>query len=489
MPPASLTVFRTYDHVPYVAMRMVPGLLGVATVPIAYLTLRALDCRATTALLAALFVTFDNALTTQSRLILLDSPLVFFTALSLLFWSGFCNEDKQRPFTRSWWTWLTLSGLSLGAVASCKWVGLFTIATVGLSTLRQLWLLLGDLRVTPRLWLRHFFARALCLIAVPVLFYMAMFEIHFLILQNSGDGDGFMSSEFQHTLGGKGMEDTYADVALGSVVTLRHVNTQGGYLHSHPHNYPGGSKQQQITLYPHRDHNNEWRLENATALEDLEFNWETDPVRPVTDKMRIKFVHTNTQRRLHSHDVRPPVSDVEFQQEVSAYGMPGFAGDMNDDWIVEIDHGSGGDRESGKRLRTLRTQFKLRHALTGCYLFSHKVKLPEWGFEQQEVTCNKNAVRENSLWYIETNEHPMCELLPSLPFRSFGLSSLVLADRHAQRVNYKLPGFLSKFIELNQVMWRTNAGLTDRHAYDSRPDSWPRLKRGIVSTARSLITV
>lgn len=23
--------------------------------------------------------------------------------------------------------------------------------------------------------------------------------------------------------------------------------------------------------------------------------------------------------------------------------------------------------------------------MTGCYLFSHKVKLPEWGFEQQEV--------------------------------------------------------------------------------------------------------
>lgn len=223
-------------------MRMVPAMLGVATVPIAFITLRALKCHTTTALLAALFVTFENALATQSRFILLDSPLVFFTALSLLLWTGFCNEDKQRPFTKSWWTWLTLTGLSLGAVLSCKWVGLFTIATVGVSTLAQLWYLLGDVRITPRLWMRHFLARALCLILVPVLFYMAMFEIHFLILQNSGDGDGFMSSEFQHTLGGKGMADTYADVALGSVVSLRHVNTQGGYLHSHAHNYPGGSK-------------------------------------------------------------------------------------------------------------------------------------------------------------------------------------------------------------------------------------------------------
>lgn len=30
-------------------------------------------------------------------------------------------------------------------------------------------------------------------------------------------------------------------------------------------------------------------------------------------------------------------------------------------------------------------------------------------------------------------------------------------------------------------MWTTNAGLTDRHTYDSRPDSWPRMRRGIVS--------
>ena len=31
------------------------------------------------------------------------------------------------------------------------------------------------------------------------------------------------------------------DVAIGSALSVRHVNTQGGYLHSHAHNYPGGS--------------------------------------------------------------------------------------------------------------------------------------------------------------------------------------------------------------------------------------------------------
>ncbi|TDL15830.1 glycosyltransferase family 39 protein [Rickenella mellea] len=452
---------KVYENVPYVAMRMVPATLGVAVIPLTYLTLRALECRATTALLGSLFITFENGLITQSRHILLDSPLIFFTALTTFLWVGFTNEDRHKPFTEQWWLWLTLTGLSLGAVVSCKWVGLFTIATVGFATLHQLWTLLGDLRVTPRLFMKHFMARALCLIVVPILFYMAMFEIHFLILENSGDGDGFMSSEFQHTLGGRGMQDTFADVAIGSTVTIRHVNTQGGYLHSHAHNFPTGSKQQQITLYPHRDANNNWLIINATSDNgDPSYDPEIGPLEYIRPFAQIKLQHLATDKRLHSHDFRPPVSDVDFQNEVSAYGAPGFAGDANDNWIVEIEGGDRRDRESWKRLRTLRTHFRLRHTLQGCYLFSHKIKLPEWGFEQQEVTCNKNAVKANSLWYIETNTHPKL-------------------DDNAQKVNYRLPGFLSKFLELQAVMWRTNAGLTDRHIFDSRPTSWPRLRRGI----------
>jgi dolichyl-phosphate-mannose-protein mannosyltransferase len=46
-------------------------------------------------------------------------------------------------------------------------------------------------------------------------------------------------------------------------------------------------------------------------------------------------------------------------------------------------------------------------------------------------------------------------------------------------VNYLRPSFWSRFLELNRVMWETNAGLTERHAYDSRPGTWPVLRRGI----------
>ncbi|GAA5998507.1 hypothetical protein JCM5350_006501 [Sporobolomyces pararoseus] len=456
------------DHVPYIAMRLLPAVLGLALVPLTYLTLRALQLRPATALLGSTFVLFENGLITQSRFILLDSPLIFFTALSVFFWIGFSNEnDLQRdkkgtvgPFSRRWWIWLTLTGLALGAVVSCKWVGLFTIATVGVFTIVQLWLLLGDLRVPIPLLIRHFVARAICLIVIPCLFYMSMFAIHFAILSNSGEGDGFMSSEFQHTLRGHGMEDTFADVMVGSKITIRHLHTQGGYLHSHASVYPGGSKQQQVTLYPHRDDNNVWLLYNSTSNPDIPDPEHHAPPTPVLDHAVVVLHHVSTAKKLHSHDIRAPVTEVDYQNEVSAYGFEGFEGDANDHFQIEIDQVESHGSLAKKQLQTLRTRFRLRHVLTGCYLFSHKVKLPDWGFEQQEVTCNKNPSKENAVWYVETNTHPML-------------------DEKARKVNYRRPGFLSKFLELQAVMWQTNQGLTDRHAYDSRPHSWPLLLRGI----------
>ncbi|EST06774.1 MIR motif [Kalmanozyma brasiliensis GHG001] len=477
---------REYLHgddtpVPYVMMRGLNALLGVATVPLAYLTLRGLSLRASTATLGAIFVLFDNALITQSRLILLDSILVFFTALTVYFWVAFCNEEKRAPFSIRWWALLSLTGLSLGAVASSKWVGLFTIATIGISVIAQLWEHLGDVRQPVRTVARHFCARAICLIGFPILVYLFTFAIHLALLHRSGEGDPFMSSAFQHTLHGHGMADTYADVALGSTVSIKHLNTQGGYLHSHVATYPAGSQQQQITLYPHSDDNNYWILVKAPGPEDPApklddkghpmrpedeiSRWHQEPIRYITHGMEIRLIHKNTDKRLHSHDTnRPPVTESDYQNEVTAYGFESFGGDANDNFHVEIVAAEKHDHFASTRVRSLRTRFRLRHTLTGCYLFSHKVTLPDWGFGQQEVTCNKNPTMPNSLWYVETNSHPL--LSPA-------------ADPKPDMVNYRRPSFLDRFWELQRVMWETNAGLTDRHAYDSRPQTWPLLKRGI----------
>ena len=182
--------------------------------------------------------------------------------------------------------------------------------------------------------------------------------------------------------------------------------------------------EQQVTLYPHRDTNNDWLIVNAT---NDGFDYKNEPLQYISTGARLKLRHLVTELHLHSHDIRPPVSDVDFQNEVSAYGMHGFAGDANDEWIVEIEKGDKRDKHSWNRLRTLRTHFRLRHMMSGCYLFSHKVKLPEWGYEQQEVTCNKNAVRSNSLWFVETSTHPNCESTIRFVFQSEIANNLISA--------------------------------------------------------------
>jgi dolichyl-phosphate-mannose-protein mannosyltransferase len=458
--------------VPYIAMRMFPAICGIFLAPAIFLTLKAYGCRTSTAALGSGLVIFENGLLTQARLILLDSPLMAGTAFTALSFVSFTNQHELGPgkaFQLSWWFWLIMTGLGLGITVSIKWVGLFTIAWVGSLTALQLWVLLGDHQnVSIRLWFKHLLARVVCLIIIPATFYLAMFAIHFACLRNPGDGDGFMSSEFQATLNNKGMKDVPADVVFGSRISLRHVNTQGGYLHSHPLMYPTGSKQQQITLYPHKDENNVWLLENQTQPLDSfgqpingTAAWDALPEPHfIKNGATLKLYHRQTHRRLHSHDVRPPITEADWQNEVSAYGYDGFEGDANDIFRVEIVKAQSTGALAKERLRTIQTKFRLVHVMTGCVLFSHKVKLPDWASEQQEVTCARGATLPNSLWYIESNEHPL------------------LGDG-VEKVNYANPGFLGKFLELQKVMWKTNAGLVESHTWDSRPPSWPILRRGI----------
>ena len=155
--------------VPYVAMRMLPAVMGVMTVPMIFLTLKAVGCKTMTAAMGAGLLIFgmnhetwysqkltyraENGLLTQSRLILLDSPLIVFTAFTALAWTCFTNQHEQGPskaFDASWWFWLATTGIGLGATVSVKWVGLFTIAWVGSLTIVQLWVLVGDTKtITP----------------------------------------------------------------------------------------------------------------------------------------------------------------------------------------------------------------------------------------------------------------------------------------------------------------------------------------------------
>lgn len=48
-------------------------------------------------------------------------------------------------FTCRWWSWLIFTGAMLACTISVKFVGLFVVLLVGLHTINDLWIVLGDL--------------------------------------------------------------------------------------------------------------------------------------------------------------------------------------------------------------------------------------------------------------------------------------------------------------------------------------------------------
>ncbi|KAJ7041312.1 hypothetical protein C8F04DRAFT_1253007 [Mycena alexandri] len=59
-------------------------------------------------------------------------------------------KKRREASTELWWALPFMSGLSLGAVARCKWDRFFTVTIIGLGTVPQLWALLGNLHISPR---------------------------------------------------------------------------------------------------------------------------------------------------------------------------------------------------------------------------------------------------------------------------------------------------------------------------------------------------
>ncbi|KAI8909750.1 Dolichyl-phosphate-mannose-protein mannosyltransferase-domain-containing protein [Gorgonomyces haynaldii] len=439
----------------YGVMRFFNGLFGAFITPLAYYTGIHLRLSHTGAILLAWLTIVEVALCTISRFILLDSMLLFFTALSAYALVVFRNYQVSEPFSPDWFLWIAISGLSLGLVVSVKWVGLFVIALVGLHTLDDLWEMLGDLKMPLKTYASHWAARISFLIVLPVSVYMFTFVMHFAILNRSGPGDAQMSSLFQAGLQGINFASSPLELAYGSKVTIKNSGRGGALLHSHVQRYPSGSEQQQVTCYSHKDSNNDWIVEKIWGVSRNE-----SEVEFIEDGAIVRLVHANTKKSLHSHAVPAPITTTE--NEVSGYGNE-TSGDTNDHWVIERVEDLTGAKS--KRIRSLSTRFRIKHLNSGCLLRADRVSLPQWGFKQEEVVCQKKADKEsrNNMWNIEEHSHPLLPPGGANAYRS---------------------SFWMDFVDLNVAMWTSNNALTpdpdkEPDALTSQPYHWPLLLRGL----------
>jgi len=229
--------------------------------------------------------------------------------------------------------------------------------------------------------------------------YMFSFVLHFAILENSGPGDAQMSSLFQANLRGTEVgKDSPLEIAYGSRATIKNMGYGGGLLHSHVQTYPEGSMQQQITCYHHKDANNEWWF--YPNRDEPDYDATAEP-KFVKNGDVIRLIHSQTGRNLHSHEVAAPITKAH--KEVSCYGNT-TVGDAKDHWKVEIvkDVSRSSDKT---KVRTLTTSLRFKHIILGCYLRAGNVNLPQWGFKQIEVTCDKvnNPKDVYTHWNVEAH--------------------------------------------------------------------------------------
>lgn len=443
------------NEVPYVWMRAFPALFGVLTIPLAYITMKAMGVSRQVAALIAALLTIENANITQSRLILLDSYLVWGSVATTTFWWLWRRTGKYIH--------LVLCGLALGFAASCKWIGLFLVACLGIFTIGDFWKMWKDVTLPLRDISKEFGRRAFALILCPFLVYAFSFWIHFALLTKSSTSAASMSIEFQQTLIGGELPSTMKPLYYGSVVRIRQSRSEGPFLHSHTHLYPAGSKQQQVTGYHHRDQNNIWMVDRPFVVNVTftDLDPQDLPLEQVKSGDLIRLRHVVTGRFLHSHPVAPPISTKEHQNEVSCYGhFPSKFGDSNDNWKIDAL-----GLKTGTPISAVSDKIMFWHPNQSCGLHSRGKPLPEWGFKQIEITCGRDTLRSNMIWIIEQNEHPQLNMTAS--------------NGIIPQIKFKKASFWNKFLEINGKMWNSNAGLSADHPFASRPMDWIFLWRGL----------
>lgn len=169
-------------------LRLLPAAAGVLLIPLTWGILRRLGASRPFAFLGAFLVLCDNAILVESRFILIDSMLLLFGLSAVYFY--LVSRDAKANWS---WMWLAVSALMAGAAASTKWTGLNALAIVFI-----LWvwdhLPIQDWRTRLK--------ELAILLLLPAVLYMGVFWVHFKLLPASGDGDAFMSTQFQATLVG-----------------------------------------------------------------------------------------------------------------------------------------------------------------------------------------------------------------------------------------------------------------------------------------------
>jgi len=193
-------------------LRFLPALFGAFFVLLVYWLASLFSRSKEIAFLAGFLVLFDNAILVQSKFTLMDIFLLFFGVLTLCF---FFLLQRKRRYSRGWFLFALLTGVSFGLAISIKWTGLAVIGVIffalGLKSISRRFAdflgsperAAGTLSAPVR---SRFFSQVkealialVIILVVGILVYQIPFLIHFKLLDKPGGDDRMMSQRFLQT--------------------------------------------------------------------------------------------------------------------------------------------------------------------------------------------------------------------------------------------------------------------------------------------------
>ncbi|KAK9872256.1 hypothetical protein WA026_017057 [Henosepilachna vigintioctopunctata] len=457
------------EDVPLYALRFIPSFFGSLIIPVVYHIMLEFNLSQWTSLTAALLLLFDNALLTQSRFILMESMIMFFSLFGLLALMKF-RKQTDNVYSVKWFFWLIVSFIFLTCSLSIKYVGFYSCCLALYILLRDFWSLLSSQLSDAVLYLRFVIQFTIVLI-VPVMVYLSIFFVHLNVLYKAGPHDSVMTSAFQASLEGGLASITKGQpllVAHGSQITLRHTHGRTCWLHSHTHVYPiryldkrGSSHQQQVTCYSFKDVNNWWIVKRPNK-NDLVVE---QPVDAIKDGDVIQLVHGITSRALNSHDVAAPVSPQ--CQEVSCYIDYNVSMAAQNLWRVEILN----KENSGENWHTIQSLVRLIHVDSNTALKFSGKQLPDWGFHQHEIVSDRIINQDDTVWNVEEHRYTKSE---DQKERERELVTAEMIPMTTTKLS-----FWEKVVELHYKMWFSSTETLQNHMYSSEPLEWPLMSRGI----------
>jgi len=227
-PLGKLTLFAVgklfgYDHTvcaynaisdPYLpeckfwVLRATAAMFGCLTAPLVYLITREFKGGVWASLLAAAFFLFDNLNLIESRLVLIDSQLIFWCAAAMYvaqrWWrrhADCCTEDGGTTMSiRERIAWGVAMGVVCSSSISIKWTGLATPGMIAVESFFGFFFTKSGFYNSKKRFFIQPLPDLLVVLVVSFTLYYTWFMVHFALLPMAGDGDAFMRTEFQAML-------------------------------------------------------------------------------------------------------------------------------------------------------------------------------------------------------------------------------------------------------------------------------------------------